>query len=208
MPPPLVFVVGDSISLGYGPYLMKLLEGVFCYDRKSGEEEALKNLDLPMGANGGNSTRVRTYLESMAKDPAWKPDFLLVNAGLHDIICSREDRSMQVPPELYEENLQAIVTLSEKNGLPLVWVLTTPVHEEIHRRMKAFDRCESDVTLYNICAEGIMHKAGIPTIDLYTMTRNLGVNETTTEDGVHFVPAVQAQQAAFLAGWLFAHANR
>lgn len=50
---PRLFVIGDSISIFYGPYLKKYVEGKFDYDRKRDKGEAMKNLDNPVGANGG-----------------------------------------------------------------------------------------------------------------------------------------------------------
>ena len=53
-----LYVIGDSISIHYGPYLKKQLHGVVGYARKEGEEEARLNLDNPSGANGGDSSMV------------------------------------------------------------------------------------------------------------------------------------------------------
>ena len=39
-----VYIIGDSISIQYGPYLEAALHGVMAYARKEGEEEA-PNLD-------------------------------------------------------------------------------------------------------------------------------------------------------------------
>ena len=55
MPLPTCYVIGDSISIQYGPYLESALGASWQYDRKSGDAEARKNLDIPIGANGGDS---------------------------------------------------------------------------------------------------------------------------------------------------------
>ena len=47
---PKVFVIGDSISMHYGPYLKRSLEGFFEYDRKRDERQAQEDLDNPIGA--------------------------------------------------------------------------------------------------------------------------------------------------------------
>jgi hypothetical protein len=44
-----VYVVGDSISMHYGPYLKKYLQNCFVYDRKREEGQPETNLDKPMG---------------------------------------------------------------------------------------------------------------------------------------------------------------
>jgi len=59
-----LYVIGDSISIQYGPYLEAALRGVMAYARKEGEEEALLNLDIPQGANGGDSGMVLSFLEA------------------------------------------------------------------------------------------------------------------------------------------------
>ena len=199
---PLVFVIGDSISIQYGPFLQTMLKGVYRYARKSGEEEALKNLDNPMGANGGDSHRVRQYFSLMAADPSWQPDLVLINCGLHDI--NFREGAHQVPLPVYRDNLTAIAQTAAEHHVTVAWVLTTPVNSEIHHRVKGWDRFERDIAAYNAVATEIMLAAGIPVIDLFTMTDNLGMNEAITADGVHFRPEVSAQQAAFLTGWLFA----
>lgn len=53
-----LFVIGDSVSIHYGPYLKKMIEYKFNYDRKRGIEQALEDLDTPIGANAGDSKMV------------------------------------------------------------------------------------------------------------------------------------------------------
>ncbi|NLF38107.1 SGNH/GDSL hydrolase family protein, partial [bacterium] len=80
-----IYILGDSISLHYGPYLKEYVRGVFAYARKEGDEEAMLNLDKPQGANGGDSSMVLAFLEGKAAHGGIKADYLLVNCGLHDI---------------------------------------------------------------------------------------------------------------------------
>ena len=63
-----VFVIGDSISIQYGPYLKKFIEGKYLYDRKRDNGEAMQDLNKPVGANGGDSRMVVDYLETLQKD--------------------------------------------------------------------------------------------------------------------------------------------
>ncbi len=57
-----LFVLGDSISIHYGPYLKRFVSSTYIYDRKRGESQALLDLDQPVGANGGNSRMVLEYI--------------------------------------------------------------------------------------------------------------------------------------------------
>ena len=88
-PFPKVFVIGDSISIQYGPYLEQYLHGFYEYDRKRDEGFSSANLDLPAGANGGDSKMVLDYLKQRLEDPGFSPDVLLLNCGLHDIKIGR-----------------------------------------------------------------------------------------------------------------------
>ena len=71
-----LFVVGDSISIQYGPYLEEYLAGVLEYDRKSDDGGAPAGTGVYEGPNGGDSRSVAGYLESRARDNSFKPDYL------------------------------------------------------------------------------------------------------------------------------------
>ncbi len=102
-----IHVLGDSISLQYGPYLQQYLAGVMDYARKEGETEALLNLDNPQGANGGDSAMVLSFVKALAAAGGIDADLLLVNCGLHDIKRNRETGQAQVAIADYESNLRA-----------------------------------------------------------------------------------------------------
>ncbi|HPJ22564.1 MAG TPA: SGNH/GDSL hydrolase family protein, partial [Clostridia bacterium] len=103
-----IFVIGDSISLHYGPYLEKNVEGKFLYDRKRGIDGTLDDLNGPLGANGGDSRHVLKYLrEQHARKVSY--DILLLNCGLHDIKVNDEDGDNQVEADEYAGNLKAIL---------------------------------------------------------------------------------------------------
>lgn len=205
---PKLFVVGDSISLQYGPFLKQVMRGVFDYARKSGEEAALKNLDIPVGGNGGDSERVLEYLEAMVKDTAWQPDVLQLNCGLHDIKtdAAQEDAgAKQVPLVTYRDNLEAIAALvaDKRPTTRLVWVRTTPVSEANHNGgKKGFNRYNADVEAYNAEADAVLGVGGAQLLDLHTFSVNLGDADSLMPDGVHYIESAQAQQAAYIAGFL------
>jgi lysophospholipase L1-like esterase len=198
-----IYVIGDSISIQYGPYLQASLRGVMEYSRKEGEEEALLNLDNPQGANGGDSSMVLSFLKSKAASGGIDADLLLLNCGLHDIKTNPETGTQQVPMDAYEENLKAILRVVADMKPALVWIRTTPCDEKIHNREgMAFHRFSADCQAYNRVADRIMTDSGVPTIDLYTLTVNLGADLYC--DHVHFHDHIRQKQAAFIAGWLMA----
>ena len=196
-----LYIIGDSISIQYGPYLQQALQGFMHYARKEGETEALLNLDNPQGANGGDSSMVLAFLQGMAQQGGIDADLLLVNCGLHDIKTNPQTGQRQIGIDRYAENLRAIVALVATMPLSMAWIRTTPCDERVHNQPHmAFHRFAADCDAYNTVADNIMHTAGIPIIDFYTFTRNLGADLYC--DHVHFHEPVRAQQAAFLAGWL------
>lgn len=196
-----IFIIGDSISIHYDPYLKTYLSGICEYSRKEGTEEALKDLDIPSGANGGDSSMVLRYLESKFNNKDIDADIILINCGLHDIKCKIDSRKMQISISEYEENLKKIIKLIEKNKTKLIWITTTPFDEETHNKVaKSFKRYNTDTIEYNSVSNKIMNEFKIPSIDLYSFTKNLGNN--TYCDHVHFNEETREKQAAFIAGFL------
>lgn len=196
-----IYVIGDSISIQYGPFLKALLTDVMGYARKEGTEAALRDLNQATGANGGDSSRVLSFLEAKAVTDGIDADLLLVNCGLHDMKTDLETGACQVPIDLYAENLRAIIQQAEQMGLQLIWIRTTPLDEGVHHlHCKDFYRFEADVATYNHVADEVMAAAEIPVIDLHTFTLNVGPD--LYMDHVHFREPIRKMQAAYIAGWL------
>lgn len=203
-----VFVVGDSISIQYGPYLERMLAGRVAYSRKGSEgaeiADALRNLDRALGANGGDSSMVLPYLRARCAEAGFRPDLLLLNCGLHDIKRTVTDRKLQVGPEAYAANLRTITALVRERGIALGWIRTTPAVDAIHNaKSREFHRHAADVAEYNRIADGVMAEAGARVIDLHGFTTGLGGDELFC-DHVHFTEPVRQLQAAFIAGHLTA----
>lgn len=193
---PSVFVLGDSISIHYGPYLAEALGEGFRYDRKRAPEGATD----PDAANGGDSGQVLAYLRSAA-GRAIPRGFLILNCGLHDIKVRPGTDACQVPLDLYEANLEESLRCGAETGRHVIWVRTTPVVEALHRaRSPGFDRREADVAAYNARADRVMRRHGIPVVDLHRFT--LPFLPAGVVDHVHFGVEVRRLQGAFLAGFI------
>jgi hypothetical protein len=192
-----LFLLGDSISLHYGPFLRNYLEGRCTIRVKEGEGEALNNLDVPAGGNGGDSGMVLDYL---SREPgAMDCDIFLFNCGLHDIKGDLQTGSLQVPMERYRANLEAICRLLEKQPLKAAFIRSTPVDDFLHaKRNRSFSRKNADLLRYNAAADEIMGARGIPRIDLYGFTLSLGSG--VFQDHIHFIPEVRRLQAAYIGG--------
>lgn len=195
-----IFVIGDSVSIHYGPYLKKMIKHKFEYDRKRGLEQALTDLDRPIGANAGDSEMVIEYLEEEYKKNI-KYDILLINCGLHDTRVDRTLYKIQVELEKYKTNLIKIIKISKSMAYKIIWVGLTPVIDDIHNSRKAgFLRYSKDVHTYDIAAKEIMAQFNIPCIDMYNFTRNLGTD--IYSDHVHFKEEIRELQAKLIADYL------
>jgi lysophospholipase L1-like esterase len=219
-----LFILGDSISIDYGPFLERMLAGRFSCDRKGSElladaepdqpperQDILKSLaaldkGLP-ALNGGDSNGVLAYLQNMVarSTPDWS--VLLLNCGLHDVRVDPQTKAHQVEPDHYASNLEEIMRLASSLGCRVIWVRTTPVADDRHQRLNpGFQRFNVDVITYNNIADAQMNKAGIPNIDLYNFTLGLCDTPEGLEDlyidHVHFTEEIRRLQAAYIAGWL------
>lgn len=197
-----LFVLGDSISLHYRPYLAAMVRGVYA-STVNAKEAALAEADLdnPMGINAGDSGRALERLRSFCDTGLLAYDVITVNCGLHDIKRDRETGAYQVPIERYRENLAQIAALLLAQPGKPYWVRTTPVEDTRHNARAEFHRYAADVDAYNAAADEIIQGAGIPLIDLHGFTENLEGERFI--DHVHFDERVRALQAAFIAGHIW-----
>ncbi|MBR5157460.1 MAG: SGNH/GDSL hydrolase family protein [Clostridia bacterium] len=191
-----LFVLADSISIHYGPYLEQYLKGFFEYDRK-GKNLEHGDLNNESSINGGDSSHVLEFIKQNCPEC----DVLLVNCGLHDI--KTQNNKKQIEEAEYEKNLNELVSLVLSKKKKMVWLSTTSVDDEIHKKMcPSFSRSDKDVIAYNDIAKKVMDRYKIPIIDLNKFTKNL--SEPLFADHVHYVDGVRCLQAAFIAGNLLA----
>lgn len=198
---PYVFVIGDSISMEYGPHLAALLGSGITYARKEGMDEAMANLDIPSGANGGDSRMVMAYLKERLREPAFTPDLLVLNAGLHDLRTDPKDGRHQIEIPDYRKNLEAMVTACAQRPIAVAWVRTTPIDDAMAMGHPGFSRCQADVEAYNAVADAVMTAARVPILDLHDFTLALGRNgRELWRDHAHFHAPICELQGAWLAG--------
>jgi lysophospholipase L1-like esterase len=203
---PTLHIVGDSISMQYGPWLEKFLANTaWRYSRKEGP---VSSIDHGGGANGGDSSHVLGYLRDCAAAKRhW--DLLIVNCGLHDIKTDPVTKTRQVSDAHYRDHLEAIVALAPTLADRLLWIRTTPVVDAVHQRHSAaFHRHHADQQRVNAIAGDVMLAHAIPAIDLDHVTRALATADGNIDhvfcDHVHFTDPVRQIQAACIAGWLTA----
>jgi lysophospholipase L1-like esterase len=191
---PVVVLIGDSIRLGYAPYVAERLKGVA--EVVSPEE------------NGGDTANVLKNLDEWAVRR--KPAVVHLNAGLHDLKTDPKTGAKQVAPDAYRANLDAILKrLESDTAARLVFATTTPVIDERHQARTPFQfaRYEADVEAYNRAALGVLadHR-WVALDDLHALAVKLGPEKALGKDGVHFTDdayrALGEQVAASVAAAL------
>jgi lysophospholipase L1-like esterase len=181
---PRVLIIGDSISLGYTPYVEQSLAGQAVVVHNAGNAQdsknGLKNLDSWIG------------------DGKW--DVISFNFGLWDLCYRRpgpvtqENRDkvnglIAVPLDEYEKNLDLIAARLKSTGAKVIFqsVTVVPAQEP--------GRNSEDVARYNRAAAGVMTRLGIPVNDLQSVTAALPDVMRESNSDVHYTEPGYAQIA-------------
>lgn len=183
---PLVYSTGNSISLGYWPYLEgELWREVNVYYQR----ELWKDMPETSSPNNGLANNAYLSLEKAYKNENFKPDYILINFGLHMI------NGYQNNLEDYGEWVQKFIDLAKAHHAKLIWVTTTPY---------ALFREDKNIVIqkFNETATRIVKDNNMYVADLYTCICDL-INEfnewNVYTDGVHFREEIKAKQGEFLA---------
>lgn len=174
---PRVLLIGDSISIGYTLPTRNALKGK-------------ANVHRPP-TNCGPTTRGVAAIEQWLGKGKW--DVIHFNWGLHDLkyvgsngknlVPKEKGGHQQVPPAEFEKNLNTLVERLKKTGAKLVWRNTTPVPPG------SKGRYVGDSMKFNQIAAKVMKRHGVPTHDLYTISKErmkeimLPANVHYTKDG-------------------------
>ena len=174
---PNVLLIGDSISIGYTPYVRRQLAGKADVYRIKG--------------NGKTSSFGVKNLDAWLKKKPAKWDVIHFNWGLWDL-CYRHPESkvqghrdkvngtLAITLEQYKANMEKNVARLKETKAKLIWCATTPVPK------KEAGRKVGDDLKYNQIAENIMKANGIAINDLHSHAR-LKLPEIMAKEGdVHF----------------------
>lgn len=168
---PAVILIGDSIRMGYQPFVRQELAAGF---DASGPAE-----------NCATSRDVLANLDRWAL--AAPASIIHLNAGLHDLRYDPGRDAPVVGIREYASNVRTILTrLRQRTEARLIWATTTPVHEKLHAEHKLSRRRESDVTSYNAIATGIARELDVEIDDLCAAVLAHGPDALWSQDGVHF----------------------
>jgi len=166
-----IALIGDSIRLGYEPYVKELLAG---------------HRIVSTAENGGDSMSLLEHFEEWFV--AGRAQVVHANCGLHDVRLGVDTRRCQISAAEYEANLGELAgRMRGLSGVTVVWALTTPVVEARHNgRNQEFTRHLRDIERYNAIARTVMGASGIAIHDLYATVVAAGPDRIIGDDGVHF----------------------
>lgn len=153
---PDVLIIGDSISIGYTPFVAQLLKG---------KANVIHNPGNSQGTTNGLQ-----QLSSWIGDKKWA--VIHFNFGLHDLKHVKEpgtsknsnsfDDPQQADLATYTKNLSIITESLKKTGSPLIFATTTPYPDGVKPARKP-----ADAVAYNEKALEIMKKNEVAINDLY-----------------------------------------
>ncbi len=172
---PNVLIIGDSISIGYTPYVIKALEG-----------------KANVVHNEGNAQHTGTGLQKLDKwlgNTKW--DVIHFNWGLWDL-CYRSEQSkvygnrdkingtVTFTPEEYAKNLEKLVIRLQQTKAKLIFATITYIPKEEAGRFFGDDK------RYNKVAVKIMKKHNIQINKLNAVSRRIHKKYKKEEGDVHF----------------------
>jgi len=185
---PDVLIIGDSISLGYTPHVVSMLQ-----------EEA------NVVHNKGNAQHTSTgvlKIDAWLGDTDW--DVIHFNWGLWDL-CYRHPESkvqgrrdkvrgkLTTSLEQYEQNLDQLVRRLRKTNATLIWASTTVVPDD-----EAGRKVGDDLN-YNAVAARVMKKHGVVINDLNKLSRTFSPDLFKKAGDVHFTTEGYQQLAGQVA---------
>ncbi|WP_340113951.1 SGNH/GDSL hydrolase family protein [Maribellus mangrovi] len=175
-----VLLLGDSISIGYTPFVQDLLKHLAVVSRPMLANGRAENCQ---GTNNGVAN-IRRWIG----DTKW--DLIHFNFGLHDlkhvdsITGENSDNAedpLQADLKQYKKNLKKIVEELKQTGADLIFATTTPYPDTVSNPLRDPGMSEK----YNRVAIKIMNKNNIGINDLYTFAEPR-LDEIQIPDNVHF----------------------
>ncbi len=177
-----VLIIGDSISIGYTPFVEQALAPDVNIVHNPG--------------NGGSTVRGVEKIDEWLDNREW--DVILFNFGLHDLVHKDENNKydvhngkLSVTLKEYESNLEIIIARLRETTATLLFVTTTMVPEN------SAGRRTGDPERYNEVALKVMKRNGIGVVDLYTPS--LTIHPQNSKPGnVHYTPEGYSQLATHI----------
>ena len=140
---PSVLLLGDSIRLGYQPYVANSLTGCTVYAPQQNcqsTEYSVEHIDAWLGG--------RQYA------------VIHCNWGLHDVWAFNCSQWNKVSIDDYRQNLRVLFTRLQRAARVVIFATTTPVPEDTPFR------CNEDINRYNAVAREVCAEYGVQVNDL------------------------------------------
>jgi len=177
-----ILIIGDSISIGYTPFVKELLKYTANVMRPTLED-----------GNPENCSGTTKGVESINRwigNTKW--DVIHFNFGLHDVKhidpvtgegSNKPNDPLQADLKQYKKNLEIIVEKLKATGAKLIFATTTPYPGKTINPLRDPGMPEK----YNHVAIKIMNKNKIVINDLYTFMQPR-IAELQIPENVHFTP--------------------
>ncbi|MBL0110981.1 MAG: SGNH/GDSL hydrolase family protein [Saprospiraceae bacterium] len=177
---PNVLILGDSISIGYFPFVKEIMKEKAMVTRPFSPDSTPENCE-------GTTSGVEN-IDRWIGDTKW--DVIHFNFGLHDLknVHTETGKNSNNPKDphqanlkQYEENMTEIVGKLKRTGAKLIFATTTPYPDTAIKPMRLPGMPEK----YNVVAEKIMKENGVVINDLYTLVLPR-MSEIQLPSNVHF----------------------
>jgi len=151
---PKVLLLGDSIRMSYQPIVAEMLKE-----------------DAEVVGPADNCQFTTYTLSSLDRwiDDLGVPDIVHWNNGIHDSGHNPARIPVQIPLDLYKENLEAILKKLKKLTPRIIWAKSTPVHPDRPFQNDQWAWRNEEIDLYNAAAAELMQKGKIPINDLHSI---------------------------------------
>jgi lysophospholipase L1-like esterase len=189
-----VLIIGDSISIGYYPFVKEMMKEVATVMRP------FKDNGSPENCQG--TTNGVVNIDRWIGNTKW--DVIHFNFGLHDIkhvnaVTGKNSKNPEDPhqasPEQYEKNIREIVGKLKATGAKLIFATTTPYPDAGLNPLRKPGMYKK----YNEIAQEIMKQNGIEVNDLcaFVLPR---MEELQRPENVHFTEKGSKALAEQVAG--------
>lgn len=184
---PVVYSSGNSISMGYWPYLEGELHDTMdvYYQRELAKD--MPDIGL---RNNGHAHLAYAVLQAAYKNERFRPDYILINFGLHMI------RTHHGKVQAYGDWIAKFAAFAKAHDARMIWVNTTPYQQSFRPAQN------ETIKAFNAIAAEVAARHGVPVVNLHACVLEqvkAGGDKAVFTDGVHFTEDTKRKQAFFIA---------
>ena len=178
---PKVLLLGDSIRMSYQALVAEKLEG---------KAEVVGPAD--------NCQYSLFTLSSRWIGELGQPDIVHWNNGLHDCGHNPRRSPVQIPVDMYRENLAFILKRLRELTPNVLWATLTPVHPDRPFQDSEWSWRNEEIDRYNVAARELMEAREVPVTELHKLVW-VNLEELLSEDQLHLSQAGQRACASAVA---------